>query len=58
MAELWFDSIETLLHARQSKEWRRSAADEENFIDHSKVAYFVTEEREVPIKGTRSTTAR
>ena len=58
MVELWFDSIETLLQARQSKEWRRSAADEENFIDHSKVAYFVTEEREVPIKGTRSTTAR
>jgi len=52
MAELWFDTIEALLRARQSEEWRRSTADEENFIDHSKVAYFVTEEREVPIPGT------
>jgi hypothetical protein len=46
------------LRARQSEEWRRSTDDENNFIDHSKVAYFVSEEREVPISGTRRSTAR
>jgi uncharacterized protein (TIGR02118 family) len=45
MAELWFDDMEALLAARQSPEWRSATEDEENFIDHSKVAYFVTEER-------------
>jgi uncharacterized protein (TIGR02118 family) len=44
MAELWFDDIEALLAARQSPEWKASTKDEENFIDHSKVAYFVSEE--------------
>ena len=44
MAELWFDDIETLLAARQSPEWKASTADEANFIDHNKVAYFVSEE--------------
>ena len=58
MVELWFDSIEALLRARQSEEWRRSTDDEKNFIDHSMVAYFVSEEREMPISGTSSTTAR
>jgi len=47
MVELWFDSIEALLRARSSEEWRKSTEDEVNFIDHSKVAYFVTEEHEV-----------
>ena len=45
MAELWFDDMESLLAARQSPEWKTSTKDEENFIDHSKVAYFVSEER-------------
>jgi len=45
MAELWFDDIEALLAARQSPEWKASTADEANFIDHSKVAYFLSEER-------------
>ena len=45
MAELWFDDVEALLAARQSPEWRASSEDEANFIDHSKVAYLVTEER-------------
>jgi len=45
MAELWFDSMEDLLAARQSDEWKASSEDEANFIDHSKVAYFVSEER-------------
>jgi uncharacterized protein (TIGR02118 family) len=44
VAELWFDSVEDLLAARQSPEWQASTADEANFIDHTKVAYFVTEE--------------
>lgn len=44
IAELWFDTVEDLLAARQSQEWQASTADESNFIDHTKVAYFVTEE--------------
>ena len=44
MAELWFDDLEALLEARRSPEWRASTEDEANFIDHSKVAYFVSEE--------------
>jgi uncharacterized protein (TIGR02118 family) len=44
MAELWFDDVESLLAARQSAEWKASTEDEANFIDHSKVAYFVSEE--------------
>ncbi|MFZ0198068.1 MAG: EthD domain-containing protein [Candidatus Sulfotelmatobacter sp.] len=43
-AELWFDSVEALQAARQSPEWRASTQDEANFIDHGKVAYFVSEE--------------
>jgi len=45
MAELWFDDLQALLAARQSPEWKASTDDEENFIDHHKVAYFVSEER-------------
>ncbi len=44
MAELWFDDIDALLAARESAEWKASTDDEANFIDHSKVAYFVSEE--------------
>ena len=44
MAELWFDDAEALLAARQSPEWKASTDDEVNFIDHSQVAYFVSEE--------------
>ena len=44
MAELWFDDTEALLAARQSPEWKASTDDEDRFIDHSKVAYFVSEE--------------
>jgi uncharacterized protein (TIGR02118 family) len=47
MAELWFDDIESLLAARQSPEWKASTEDEANFIDHDKVAYFVSEEHVV-----------
>jgi uncharacterized protein (TIGR02118 family) len=44
-AELWFDDMEALRAARQSPEWKASTDDEGNFIDHNKVAYFVSEER-------------
>src|ERR1700751_397899 len=44
MAELWFDDAQALLAARQSPEWAASHADEANFIDHNKVAYFVSGE--------------
>jgi uncharacterized protein (TIGR02118 family) len=44
MVELWFDNVEALLSARRSQEWQASNADEQNFVDYSKVAYFVSEE--------------
>jgi len=44
MAELWFDDTKALLEARQSPQWKASIADEANFIDASKVAYFVSQE--------------
>jgi uncharacterized protein (TIGR02118 family) len=47
MAELWFDDLEALRTARQSPEWKASTQDEENFIDHNKTAYFVSEEHTV-----------
>jgi len=53
MAELWFDSAEKLLKARQSKEWKAAVEDEGNFIDRSKVAYFVTQEHIILDKSGR-----
>ncbi|HZD93353.1 MAG TPA: EthD domain-containing protein [Candidatus Sulfotelmatobacter sp.] len=47
MAELWFDDLEALLMARQSPEWKASSEDEVHFIDHGRVAYFVSEEHVV-----------
>jgi len=47
VAELWFDSLEDLQTARQSTEWKASSADEVNFIDHSKVASFISEEHTI-----------
>jgi uncharacterized protein (TIGR02118 family) len=47
VAELWFDNLEALLAARQSPEWKASTDDEANFVDHSKVAYLVTEEHTI-----------
>ena len=44
MAELWFDNEQALLAARQSPEWNASREDEANFIDHGRVAYFVSDE--------------
>ena len=51
MAELWFDDFVSLLAARRSPEWQASSADEANFIDHKRVAYFVSEEREISLPG-------
>jgi uncharacterized protein (TIGR02118 family) len=47
IAELWFDDMKALLAARQSSAWQASSEDEQNFIDGSKVAYFVSEEHEI-----------
>lgn len=44
MAELWFDDVKALLEARLSPEWKASTDDEVNFIDHTRVAYFVSAE--------------
>jgi uncharacterized protein (TIGR02118 family) len=47
MAELWFDDLEALLAARKTIEWQLSSDDEANFIDHSKVAFFITQEHQL-----------
>ena len=44
MVELWFDDVQSLLKARESAEWKASSEDEVNFVDHSRIAYFVSEE--------------
>ena len=44
VVELWFDDMDALLAARHSPHWKTSSDDEANFIDHSQVAYLVTEE--------------
>jgi uncharacterized protein (TIGR02118 family) len=47
MAELWFDDLQSLLAARSTAEWQASTEDEKSFIDHRKVALFITEEVEI-----------
>jgi uncharacterized protein (TIGR02118 family) len=47
LAELWFDDMAALLAARKAPEWLASTEDEKNFIDHTKTAYFVSEEHEI-----------
>lgn len=44
LAELWFDDVKALLKARESAQWKASTEDEANFVEHSKVAYFVSQE--------------
>ena len=51
MAELWFGDEEALLEARESEEWKAITRDEANFIDRSKVAYFVSEENVIVDEG-------
>ena len=47
MVELWFEDVAALLEARRSEAWKESTADEANFIDTARTAYFVTEEKEI-----------
>ena len=47
MAELWFDDLAAVLEARESAEWGASTADEANFVDPTRSAYFVSEERRI-----------
>jgi uncharacterized protein (TIGR02118 family) len=47
MAELWFDDLAAVVEARESPEWAASTADEANFVDPTRSAYFVSEERQV-----------
>jgi uncharacterized protein (TIGR02118 family) len=54
-AELWFDDMQALLAARDSPEWKASTEDEANFIDHNKIAYFVSAERIISDKTKEDT---
>jgi uncharacterized protein (TIGR02118 family) len=47
MAELWFDDLAAMFEARRSAEWAASTADEANFVDPRRSAYFVSEERRI-----------
>ncbi len=54
MVELWFDDIEAVLRARKSAEWQASTDDERHFIDRSRTAYFLSDERTLlPSESTR-----
>jgi uncharacterized protein (TIGR02118 family) len=46
-AEMWFDDREAYKKAMRSAELKAALEDEKNFIDHSRVAFFVTEEHHV-----------
>lgn len=46
-AELWFDSLDAMRDAMRTAEVRAALEDEKNFIDHSRVASFVTIEKPV-----------
>jgi uncharacterized protein (TIGR02118 family) len=46
-AELWWDDLESMRAAFSSPETEAAREDERNFIDHSKVALFITEEKPV-----------
>jgi uncharacterized protein (TIGR02118 family) len=45
MAELWFDDVDAVVRARGSAEWEAATSDERHFIDHSRTAYFLSDER-------------
>jgi uncharacterized protein (TIGR02118 family) len=51
VAELWYDSVDTLLAAARTPEGAAAAAalrtDEANFIDHSRSPIFLAEEHQV-----------
>lgn len=46
-AELWFDDMDAMRAAMGSAEVKAAIEDEKNFIDHSRVASFVTVENVV-----------
>jgi uncharacterized protein (TIGR02118 family) len=46
-AELWFDDLEAMRAAMGTPEVQAALEDEKNFIDHSRVASFVTIEKPV-----------
>jgi uncharacterized protein (TIGR02118 family) len=46
-AELWFDDLDSMRAAMASPEVKAALEDEKNFIDHSRVASFVTVEKVV-----------
>ena len=46
-AELWFDDLDALRAAMRTPELAAAMEDEQNFIDHTRVASFVTEEKPV-----------
>jgi uncharacterized protein (TIGR02118 family) len=46
-AELWWDSMESMQAAMGSPEVRAALEDERNFIDHTRVASFITTENVV-----------
>lgn len=54
MAELWFDDMDALIAARESLEYELATADEANFVDGLRTAYFVTEEHEVELPAGRT----
>ena len=47
VAELWFDDWSALEKALASKEAAAAVEDERKFIDHSRVAFFISEEHHV-----------
>jgi uncharacterized protein (TIGR02118 family) len=47
MAELWFDDPAAIVAARRSAAWAAATADEANFLDGSRSAYFVSQEPRV-----------
>ncbi len=47
VAELWFDDWAALENALASNEARTAIEDERKFIDHSRTAFFITEEHVV-----------
>lgn len=46
-AELWFDDLDAMRAAMGSPEVKAAMEDEKNFIDHTRVASFVTVEKPV-----------
>jgi len=46
-AELWYEDLDAIRAAAQSPEFAAAREDERNFIDHSRVVAFITEEKPV-----------